>query len=309
MKRFQRILVPLRLSGEDETIVRHAAMVARVSEAARVYFAHVAEDFEIPASVRAELPDDVPPLDEQARADMVALVEAHFEGAPGTEVRYDVQEGAELVSLLRLARRKAADLVIVGRGNARDRDEAVLPVKLARKAPCSVLVLPSGAPTRFERVLVPVDFSERSRDALEAAVAFAHAFADPVAPLPLEVLHVFGVPGGYARLARSHAEVAAVIRDGAEAELRAFVAGSDLRGLAAHPILEEDNRASDGILDTIAYVRPDLVVLSTRGRTDSAAVLLGSTCERVIQRAGVPVLAVKRSGEARTLLDILLSHE
>jgi nucleotide-binding universal stress UspA family protein len=49
----------------------------------------------------------------------------------------------------------------------------------------------------------------------------------------------------------------------------------------------------------------DLVVVGTRGRSASAAVLLGSVGEQVVRAARVPVVAVKRKGATLGLLDAL----
>jgi outer membrane protein OmpA-like peptidoglycan-associated protein len=54
------------------------------------------------------------------------------------------------------------DLILVGHGRGHSGKRA-LARRLAMKAPCSVWVVPEGAPARLNRILVPVDFSDPSR--------------------------------------------------------------------------------------------------------------------------------------------------
>jgi hypothetical protein len=48
--------------------------------------------------------------------------------------------------------------------------------------------------------------------------------------------------------------------------------------------------------------------MSTRGRSQAASVLLGSTTSDVIAGTHVPLLAVKHYGSKMTLLEALLNH-
>lgn len=49
----------------------------------------------------------------------------------------------------------------------------------------------------------------------------------------------------------------------------------------------------------------DLIITGARGRTPSAAILLGSVTERLIQTTNVPVLAVKRHNSCMTFAKAL----
>jgi len=49
------------------------------------------------------------------------------------------------------------------------------------------------------------------------------------------------------------------------------------------------------ILECALRQRADLIALGTRGRTGLGHVLLGSTAERVVRRAHVPVAVLKRA--------------
>jgi nucleotide-binding universal stress UspA family protein len=62
------------------------------------------------------------------------------------------------------------------------------------------------------------------------------------------------------------------------------------------------------ILDAAKKHEPDLIVMGTHGRTGLAHIMLGSTAERVIQRARCPVLTVKAvpgpSGKEKSVSEV-----
>ena len=83
-----------------------------------------------------------------------------------------------VVGLLRVAHDEL-DVVVVGRRLPSEQvGIGAAFSKLARKCPCSVLVVPSHARVHLSRMLVPVDFSEHSKLALEQAIDVARRVYD-----------------------------------------------------------------------------------------------------------------------------------
>jgi nucleotide-binding universal stress UspA family protein len=82
-----------------------------------------------------------------------------------------IRRGDFLDELLAFAAEAQADLLLVSppaTGKPR-----VLARRLAMKAPCSVWMAPEGSPISSSNILVPVDFSSRSEDALRRAAEIA----------------------------------------------------------------------------------------------------------------------------------------
>ena len=75
--------------------------------------------------------------------------------------------------------------------------------------------------------------------------------------------------------------------------LAASIQGSDV----AHTILQEAARAG-----------ADCIAVSTRGRSRSASILLGSVTEKLLERATVPLLVGKHAGRRLGLAEILLGR-
>ena len=71
-----------------------------------------------------------------------------------------------------------------------------------------------------------------------------------------------------------------------------------------HFVLEDD--IPYAIREAVDEQEADLLVLGSRGRTNSAAVLLGSVTEKMIRTTDVPIVAVKKKGANLSFLDALL---
>jgi nucleotide-binding universal stress UspA family protein len=180
-------------------------------------------------------------------------------------------------AVVREAERFGADLLVVGAGARRHLLGSVAE-RVARHAPCSVLVVAGPAPP-LARLLCAVDFSPPSRKAMLAAAELA---AERGATL--ELVHAFAAPGP---------ELAGLACLRAEDRLRAWAAEAGQRAGAAVQARVVEGPIADRILDRAGTDDRDLVVVGTHGRTGIARALLGSVAERVIRRAERSVLVVR----------------
>ena len=300
--RYRRILVGLTLAERDQTTIRYAAMVSKMAASKTVHFIHVASRPEIPREIRDAYPEMLPPEDEVTEDRMVDLVRQHFDGNPDPRLIHDVVEGSPVTEILEVVRRNKIDLILVGK-TAGHQNSGLLPEKLARKAPCSVCVVPEGTAAKISNLLVAADFSDNSADAMEAAIAFARAV-----PLSsMTCLHAYWLPKVMHPAAdctdnRFHA----LLRRCAENRYREFISDFDLEGLSVIPLLQMEKRAANAVVRAVQTRQADLVVVGARGRTAAAAVLLGSVTERLISSTAVPLLAVKKKGTGLGFLEALL---
>ncbi|MGB3542572.1 universal stress protein [Rubrivirga sp.] len=296
MYRYKDIIVGLGLDGYDDSVVDYAALVASMAQSDRVRFTHVLPS---PSSL-----GDLYPIYRQsfedarveARRRIEDVVEDHFDAPDSTAVSRMLLEGSPLLEILRLAS-DGADLVVV----CRDHDGGTIAEKLARKAPCSVLVVPPDVPPAIRRIVVPVDFSDHAADAVEVAAAFAESAGLE----EVHLLHVYPIPTSYFKLDLNHDEFERQVRLHAEDRFERFVARLDLHGLRSVRHLAGSDDVPDAIRRETAALEADLVMVGTRGRTDTAAVLLGSVAEQLVRTADVPTVAVKRKGSTLGLLDAL----
>ena len=142
----------------------------------------------------------------------------------------------------------------------------------------------------FQRILVPVDFSDHSSQALEMARELAKAFGSK-----LILLHCYQVSPG------AISPYGIVLPEGFDREVREAAAGrlEEWRGKASEGGVDAEARLSAtfpsmGISDAATEEKADLVVMGTRGLSGLKHVLLGSVAERTLRAAPCPVLTVKQ---------------
>ena len=312
MYRYKRLMVALSLGEQDEASIRYAAMVSNLAMSDKITFIHVAGSSDIPEDLRAEYPDLVQPVDEFARHGMEELVSKHFNGYSDAQLDYEVVEGFPLIELLHRAKQEEIDLIIMGK-RREPTESGTLPQKLARKAPCSVLFVPESAKSAVTNILVPIDFSENSVDAMDVAVAFATAAGVP----EIHCLHAYNVPIGFYKTGKTYEEFAEIMKGHAEKNYQEFLRTDicrnetvcelrNLKEVTVSPIFKLEKKPATAIEEVIKENQIDLLIVGARGRKAAAGVLLGSVTEHQIKRSSIPVLAVKRKGAGMSLLDALL---
>lgn len=145
----------------------------------------------------------------------------------------------------------------------------------------------------IESIVVPVDYSDYSRRALEVGADLAVRFG-----AELEVVHVWDRPSYVPDtlvVGRAHEtprSLTDLIRENAEREMDEFLAGTALpKDVAVTHRLESGEPAST-LVKHFEQRACDLVVVGTHGRTGVRHLLLGSVAEKLVRLSPVPVLTV-----------------
>jgi nucleotide-binding universal stress UspA family protein len=213
--------------------------------------------------------------------------------------RLAVADRSPARALERVARERAADLIVVGSSHAA-RHSRLHPGSTAERllhgAPCPVALAPLGfclrPHLRIERVAVAYDDSPQAAAALRAATLVARAARAPLRairvftrdlPLPPPLVSVPGylrVTSAAEDAARDELERAvALVPDDVWAEA-AFLHGDPARELATESEVA------------------DVMVIGSRGYGPLGAVLLGGVSGRVARTAACPLLIVPHGVEA-----------
>jgi len=143
--------------------------------------------------------------------------------------------------------------------------------------------------TRFETILVPVDFSEHSKEALDTALQIAHLFGSTI-----HLLHCYHIqtaaisPYGVVLPSSYYTD----LRDSAEKRLNEWHERVFGEGVKVESILSADS-PSLAINLFAEEIKADLIVMGTRGLSGLKHAMLGSVAERVVRLAPCPVLTVK----------------
>lgn len=144
----------------------------------------------------------------------------------------------------------------------------------------------------IRRILCPIDFSDFSRRALDHAIAIARWYESTVT-----ALHVFSpapvAAFGPGPVVFEPIVLTAVDREQLLVDTKAFIEAEGSPGIAIEVVLREGNTAAE-ILDQAIGMNADLLVIGTHGRAGFERLLLGSVTEKVLRKAGCPVLTVPR---------------
>lgn len=150
---------------------------------------------------------------------------------------------------------------------------------------------PAGLELKLRRILVPLDFSGQSRQALEYAVPLALKFGAKIS-----LLHVIQPPAVVRTLPDGGitipTDIARLVRPARErlADMASEFLPAEVRG---RNVVSEGSPVYE-IITAAKKLETDMIILSTHGFTGLKRVLLGSTAERVVRHAHCPVLTVRR---------------
>lgn len=135
-----------------------------------------------------------------------------------------------------------------------------------------------------QKIVVPVDFSDQSVAAVDAALSLVDR------PSALYIIHVLPVLTDYeAGVLFNTVDDQARIQH-AEQALRDRLSAAKYAGF--HPQVAFGDPGHE-IADYAEQIQADLIVLPSHGRTGLTRLLIGSVAERVVRLAHCPVLVLK----------------
>lgn len=147
---------------------------------------------------------------------------------------------------------------------------------------------------QIRRVLCPTDFSDDARRAFEHAVALARWYEAEITVLHVQPLvpsaAVF--PPVFSPLSLDRVPHERIVE-----ELRRFSAPAVAAGVRSD-VMVRDGRPAAEILDLARALPADILVMGTHGRGGFERLVLGSVAEKVLRKAGCPVLTVPPTGES-----------
>jgi nucleotide-binding universal stress UspA family protein len=316
MKRthIRNILVPVDFSEMSEPAIETAQRLAQRFDAA-VHLVHVQDYFypagfmapgaPVPMSMIMFRQDDA----DRIRKQLGELATKHEIPIPNCYLRNDIPV---FNGVCKVAVQIDADLIVIqthGHTGITRFFEGSHAERIVQHSPCPVLVarkrrrkanrIPSGAKTSesIDSILVPVDFSQSSFEALEYAIEFAERVA-----ARLLVFH--SVHLGYAFSADGYAmcDLSVLVEDArkdAEQQIQKFVRLAKFRGVKFETAVKIAPPAS-GICEFAEDRDVDLIITATHGRTGLKHLLMGSVAEQVVRQGRQPVLVVPSHPEMRT---------
>ncbi|MBC6365512.1 universal stress protein [Algoriphagus sp. AK58] len=301
MKYFSKVMVGLDLTEMDDILIKKVAALSKFLGIEKCYFVHVAKNLEIPQEIVSQYPDLVAPTDESIEA-LIHNKLKEYSFPTDVEVEAFVEEGSHpLDTFLRWAKLKDVDLIIMGRKEELP-GNGVLADGVAKKAPCSILLLQEKRPVKLpKKILMLTDFSTHNHMFYEFAERIAGSIGAELIPL-----HVYEVPTGYSKTGKSFEEFSEIMKENARKDFQKFVSKHEKTDMECEMLLNDGRNIGVQITEFAKKIEADVILLGSRGRTKSAAILLGSTAEKLISTNKLlPMLIFKKKGETMGFFDAL----
>lgn len=296
----QHILVPSDFSDSAKRALGHAFAVAKLHQA-RITILHVVTVF-----------DDDPYNPEKSFPDVGEYYNHlekragdHFKSAlsstPTTDIPVDtvIQRGfSPHEEILTYAAHHNVDFIAMGTHGRKPLARFFMgsvAEKVVHHAECPVLTVRFSEESSltkipsYERILVPTDFSEQSRNAIELAV---HLLPESGTVDLLHVVEDSIHPSYFATDGDTLLDVLPNIREKSNELLQNFATDLIPDRLQTHLVIQE-GRISQTILDYAEENPVDVIAMGTHGLNVLSQIFIGSQTNRVLRKAACPVITIK----------------
>jgi len=285
-----RILLPTDLSESADHAMRQAVELAVQFQARLDVFHVVTLHAADPGGLKDSLEGYLKNLEEEVFADLSQRSDMIKRRGVSVEVGVERSVSAS-EAIVDKASEIGAELIVMGTHGRTGVGKLLLgsvAEQVVQHAGCDVMTVGKDAKVAesaggFDPVLVPVDFADHSEKAITAGkrllstggkLILQHVVSAPI--------HPSFYAAGVTRMFEVDPELPTRVRERL---------GSLYDGPAELVVTE--GHAAQEILKAADAHNVQVIVMGTRGLTGLDHVLLGSVTERVIRKAGVPVLAVK----------------
>ena len=162
-----------------------------------------------------------------------------------------------------------------------------------RKTPARKIKPVPHSSIHIRRILVPIDFSEHSKNALKYAIPFAQRFRASLDLLYVVEPTIYPADFSFGQIGFPNVEEE--LRTRGSDELENLIT----KEIAGKVVSRKNVRTGKPFYEINQYALEEnisLIIIATHGHTGMEHILFGSTAEKVVRKAPCPVLVV-RSGE------------
>ena len=279
-------------------MIDNACIISKIAGTKELIFLNVIKDFNLPDEMKKEFPDLLDKAIEERKEELKGLVEEHVDLPIKT--RLVVRQGSITKEILGVATNEKSDLIIMGRNNGSD---SVLTTRIARRSPCNLLSIPQSITLKFDKVLIPVDFSDYSELSLKRTLSLTEHSSSTI------YLHnVISVPSSYRYSGKSYDEFAEIIKGHAEKDLSILTNKVKLQNQKLERLftIEHGENVIDLIWSESKKKKVDLIVMGAKGRTP-AVIFIGSKAERMIRiNQEIPLMIIRKKGAMAGIIETLM---
>jgi len=301
--KLKNILFPTDFSRCADQALTHAVYLAEKYQAA-LHLLHVVTLFKDQPGVLSdelvETEEMVRKLEEKAEIELNTVANTH--GNDEMEIIVKQKRAISVApAILEYSSKNRIDLIVMGTHGRRGIEHLLLgsaAEEVVRLADCPVFTIRESKEIKpiklFERILVPIDFSDHSKKAL----AYAKEIADSY-DANLQLLHVIEdtIHPAYSLSGKSSIfDLVPGIEEDSRRKMEEMVLEAGMAKEKTEQIVIGGQAAND-IIEFAKDNTSDLVVIATHGLSGIEHLLLGSVTEKVVRMAPCPVFTVKSFGK------------
>ncbi len=294
----EKIIVCLDHTDMDQVLIENACIINKIAETTEITFINVIKDFNLPDSVLEEFPNLLNKALEERRNEIKYLIKTYFKCDVSTNIL--IKQGGETKEILKAANDLKPDLIIIGRKKLND---SVLCIRIARRSPCSLLVIPEKTELKFDKIFIPVDFSDYSSISLERTLLLTKKLKSEV-----YLQNVYQVPSSYRYSDMTYEEFADIMKGHASNDLEVLIKKTETQSQKLIPVtsLDKKGKIINLILETANKKGVDMIVMGAKGRTVASVLFIGSKSERMIRiNNHIPLMIIRKKGAVTGILKAL----
>lgn len=296
MSAFNKILIALDLSSIDKTLLRYTDFITRSLLPEKLLITHVFNSPgvpSLPADIGTAYKDYENRMLGKIEKKLVAKVDKYLGHRTDLKKEIILTTGSPLQNIVELAEREGADMVIIGKKTTSG-SGSVLAHKVARKSPCSVLVVPQKAAIAIDKMLLPVDFSDNSTNVLKLAIDLHPKLDNP----SITCLHVFDFPGkglfnkGFKEKVMRMAFLSAINK-----AFDDLLEKEDLGAvkIKCRQVENTGNNCAEVIHDFATSKKHHMILIGAKGHSTFERLMMGSVAEKLlILCKKIPVMVIKQ---------------
>ncbi len=303
MLKIKKLLFPTDFSRCADQALKHAVFLAEKYEA-EIHVLHAVTLFndqpEVVNDEFEETEEMIKKLEDIAELQLNKVCDAHEE--EDIKIIKTQSRGISAAPvILEYASENSIDLIVMGTHGRRGLGHFFLgsvAEEIVRMADCPVFTIREAktltSPKAKENILVPVDFSKYSKNALANANEIAKSYGAKIHLLHIieETIHpAFSLSGK-----SSISDLVPGIEDDCRKRTEKMVKET-VSSQIKYEIHVKGGRAASDIIGFAKENSTDLIVIATHGLTGLEHMLLGSVTEKVVRMAHCPVFTVKSFGK------------
>lgn len=238
--------------------------------------------------------DEIELVNRQIKENIQAEIKKYLSEKDDTKILLELKDGKPLEVLLNSAETLDADLVVIGQKKG-IKHHGILAKNFARKAKGNILIVPQKSKCKISTMLVPVDFSENSARALQAAISIRKQLKKPA---KLIALNVFELPNfSTDRITKSFSNFKENVKAEVENKFEAFLekyASEEKLNIEKQLLFKKSSNMGGYIYSFAADNKVDFMVMGAKGHSKLELLFMGSVTEKILSlNQTFPTLVIK----------------